>query len=222
MKGLAPILILSLCIWACKSRKPNDSAAKTYPSGLKIEYGYNLGTTHSDALFKRHFYVHATANITNDSTVPIHLQFALAKEYEFPAFCEDDTYKAFILPEELTPDTATLYNNIVNGPHAFLDAPLSLPDGFQKTLLPGDFCVVTIGILIAEPANCAAVPRAVFSFDNQEQYRTCDRLENPAVSSSPPLEIGVKLEYYKNRKFLPPEDHCAIIPFGQISYPAPE
>ncbi len=189
-------------------------------TGLKIEYGPNLGTTHIDTLGNRHFYVHSTATITNDSTIPIHLHLALSNEYEYPTFCDDtNKYKVFLLPEALTPDTATLYNNIVNGPHDFLNTPLLNPVIQKKTLQSGEYCVVTIGVLIPKPTNCAAVPRAVFSFDTEGLYHTCDRQQNQAISTNAQLEIGVKLEYYNQRKFIPPEDGCTVIPFGQISYP---
>lgn len=187
-------------------------------NGLRIEYGPNLGTTHVDTLGIRNFYVHITAIITNDNTVPIHLQFALANEYEFPAFCGDDTYKVFLLPEKLTPDTATIYNNIVNGQHDFLNTPLDNPGVVNKTLNPGEYCVITIGTLTPKPSNCAPVPRAIFSRENIGLYNACEILKNQGISSGT-LELGVKLEYYKERKFIAPEDACVVIPFGQISYP---
>ena len=193
---------------------------QTLKSGLKIEYGPNLGATHTDTLGAKHFYVHSTAIITNDSIIPIHLQLALSNEYDFPTFCGDtNKYKVFLLPEELTPDTATIYNNIVNGQHDFLNTPLDNPKILNKTLNTGEYCVVTIGVLIPKPTNCAAVPRAVFSHDNEGLYHTCDIQLNQAILTNPQLEIGVKLEYYNRRKFITPEDGCAIIPFGQISYP---
>jgi hypothetical protein len=189
-------------------------------SGLRIEYGPNLGATHTDTLGTKHFYVHSTAIITNDSTIPIHLQFALSNEYEFPTFCGDtNKYKVFILPEELTPDTATIYNNIVNGQHDFLNTPLDNPNVLNKSLNSGEYCVVTIGVLIPKPTNCAAVPRAIFSHENKELYDACDRQINQAISTDSHLELGVKLEYYNQRKFIAPEDGCTVIPFGKISYP---
>ena len=187
--------------------------------GLEIEYGPNLGTSITDTLGNEHFYVHITATITNDSTIPIHLQFTLAHEYEFPAFCNDSKYKAFLLPAVLTPDTATIYNNIVNGKHVFLNTPLANPAIINKTLIPGEFCVVTIGTLTPKPSNCAPVPRAVFSHDTKQLYQACDRQINEGITTDPQLEIGVKLEYYNQRKFIAPEDGCTVIPFGQISYP---
>jgi hypothetical protein len=123
------------------------------------------------------------------------------------------------LPEELTPDTATVYNNIVNGQYDFLNAPLDKTTTLNKTLKPGEFCVVTIGVLTPNTMNCAAVPRAIFSYKNRGLFNACDKLINPAISTDPQFEICVKLEYYNQRKFIAPEDGCAIIPFSQVSYP---
>lgn len=233
---ICPLLFILIFFTACSGKtrlsvekQPNtgphavSDTAPNHPvvskTGLKIEYGPNLGATHTDTLGNRHFYVHITATITNDSTVPIHLQLALAEAYDFPAFCGDDQYKVFLLPEELTPDTATIYNNIVNGQHDFLNTPLDKPFMSNITLTPGEYCVITIGVLIPKPANCAAVPRAIFSQDTKGLYQACDRQINRAISTGPQLEIGVKLEYYYQRKFIAPEDGCAVIPIGQISYP---
>jgi len=189
-------------------------------SGLQIEYGPNLGADHTDTFGTRHFYVHSTAIITNDSTIPIHLKLALSNEHEYPTYCGDThKYKVFLLPEELTPDTATIYNNIVNGQHDFLNAPIDNSKILHKTLNSGEYCVVSIGVLVQKPTNCAAVPRAIFSYDNKGLYHACDSQINRALSTSAQLEIGVKLEYYNRRKFIAPEDGCTIIPFGQISYP---
>ena len=221
-------LLIVLIVYSCSQQTskgvlqienvPNHNLKSK--TGLKIEYGPNLGTTHIDTLGIKSFYVHMTTTITNDSTIPIHLQLALSNEYEFPTFCGDSNkYKVFLLPEELTPDTATLYNSIVNGQHDFLNSPLDKPNILNRTLNSGEYCVVTIGVLAPMPTNCSAVPRAVFSHDNKELYNACDRQLNQAISTDSRLEIGVKLEYYNQRKFIEPEDGCAVIPFGQISYP---
>jgi hypothetical protein len=62
------------------------------------------------------------------------------------------------LPEELTPDTATLYNNIVNEQHDFLNSALANSKILNKTLHSGEHYVVTIGVLIPKPSNSAAIP----------------------------------------------------------------
>lgn len=202
-----------------KLRIEDNPNQQTQKSGLQIEYGPNLGITHTDTSGTKHFYVHITATVTNDTTVPIQLHGALATEYNFPGFCSDDKFTVFLVPEELTPDTATIYNDILNGQHDYLNTPLDAPAVLNKTLNPGEFCVVTVGTLTQIPSNCAPVPRAVFSHDNIELYQTCDSQINEAISTEPQFEIGVKLEYYYKRKFISPEDGCAVIPFGKISYP---
>lgn len=219
--GLLTLILACSCTQqAQKGGSQQAQKAGSQKSGLQIESGPNLGTNITDTFGKRHFYVHSTNIITNGSTVPSHIQFALASAYKFPTFCGDtNAYKVFVLPEELTPDTATLYNNIVNGPHEFLNAPLKNAKPFKKILQPDEFCVVTIGVLIPRPFNCAAVPRAVFSHDSTALYQACERQVNLAISTKPQLEIAVKLELYNDRKFIAPEDGCVVIPFGQISYP---
>lgn len=204
-------LILALIGSCCIGQIPS--------SGLRIEYGPNLGTTHTDGDGTRNFYVHVTAIITNDSTIPIQLNMELAESYAYPSFCGDSrSFKAFFLPEDLTPDTATVYNGIVNGQHHFLDSPINDPTLSKRTLNPGEFCVVTIGSLTPKPSNCAAVPRAIFSTESAVLY-TCDELQNQALSSHSRLELFVKIEYYNQRKLIAPGDGCVVIPFGHISFP---
>ena len=214
-------MIFLFVVWVPFALIGQENLKDTEPStktGLKIEYGPNLGTTHIDTLGVKNFYVHITATITNVDTIPIHLQLAFAKEYDFPGFCGDDKYKVFLLPEELTPDSLTVYNNIVNGQHDFLNDPLKNSTSINKTLNPREYFVVTTGTLTAKPSNCSPVPRAIFFYD-EGLYRDCDRPINEKISTDSNLAIGLKLEYYNQRKFIAPEDGCATIPVGQISYP---
>ena len=219
-------LFITLVVFACSRHttrgiQPIDNGTNleaVNKTGLSIEYGPNLGATHTDEEGNRHFYVHCTATMRNDTTIPLHLHFALAETIEFPSFCGDDGFRVFILPEELTPDTATIYNGIVNGSHDFLNDPLNNTRLIEKTLEPEGYCVVTIGVLIQKPASCAAVPRAVFSHDGAAQYHSCDQHQNQLITSGAQFQIGAKLEYYFERKFIPPDDGCVVIPIGQISY----
>ena len=220
-------LVILLMVFSCGQQASNSGLQEievTTPilksnSGVSIEFGPNVGGMHTDDQGAKHFYVSSTATITNDSIVPIQIRFELSNEYEFPGFCDDDTYKVFLLPEYLTPDTAAIYNNIVFPDHEFLNSPLDSAHAMNRKLAPGEFCVMTYGVLISQPANCAAVPRAVFSHDTRELYEACDGLVNQALSSDPELEIRVKLEYYYKRKFSGPDDGCVVIPVGRISYP---
>ena len=191
--NVTTVLIILLMAGSC-----SDGAMK---SGLRIEYGPNLGTSHMDKSGVKYFYVHSTAIITNDSLIPIHLSLAMSNELDFPTYCEDSNqYKVFLLPEELTPDTATIYNNIVNGQHDFLNHPLTNQNIINRSLKYGEFIVVTIGVLIPKPSNCAAVPRAVFTEDTNELYSKCENQINQLLMSKSSFEIGVKLEILQSKK----------------------
>lgn len=187
-------------------------------SGLLIDCGPNQGMTHTDKLGTKHNYRHITATITNDSTVPIHLQIDLSNEYDYPAACNTGTFKAFLLPKELTPDTPALHNNILMGLDDFLDSCLAKPYVLNQTLAAGEKLQVTFGTLYAIPTNCGIVPNAIFSQIEKDDFQSCDILANQAQSIDTPLALGLKLDMYLS--FGKP-DGCIIIPCGQISYPEP-
>jgi len=187
-------------------------------TGLKIENGINQGIRANTKLGIKNPVIYTTSIITNDGSIPIRLQMALSEEYEFPALCGDSsTYKVFLFPKELTPDTATLTNTIVSGENDFLKSPLDKPYAFNKILKPNEYCVITMGTLYSGSSNCEVIPRAVFSPSDRELYGACDTQINRSISVDPQLEIRIKLEFYNQRKFIAPEDHCTIIPCGQVA-----
>ena len=112
---LGLIIVLMVCSCAqqtLKGEMPTEKTANQQlkpKSGLKIEYGPNLGAIDK---YSAGDYIFITSTITNDSIIPIHLQVAISEEFDFPDSCSDNKYKVFLLPKELTPDTATIYNNI--------------------------------------------------------------------------------------------------------------
>ena len=196
-----------------------DRPSLNNPPTVKIDFGPNLGTTHIDNYGVKHFYVHITATVYNNNTGPINLTSSISEEYNFPNFCGDtNTYKVFLLNDQLTPDPATIYNSIVNGQHDFLNTPLENPYTLDMTLYEGQYKVITIGVLMKIPSNCAAVPRAIFSHENFELYTNCTHQINDTVSTDPQYVLGLKLEIYNKRKFIPPEDDCIVIPIGKIAF----
>ena len=211
------LIVLIVCSCSTQTSKDEQQTVKgTNPhlgskNGLLIDYGMNQGITKKDTLGTQYRYI--TATITNDSTIPIHLNLALSKEYDYPATYGEQKYKVFLLPKELTPDTAAIYNNIPVG--NFLDRCLDKPYILNKTLKPGEYCVITIGTLFLEKPY-QVVPRAVFTQNNKDLYLECDSLINAKMSTNPHLEIGLKVVFCTKCDVY---DSCMIIPCGQISYP---
>ena len=226
---LGLLVVLMVCSCAQQTSKgemptENDANLKLKPkSGLKIEYGSNLGAIDK---YSAGDYIFITATITNDSIIPIHLHVAISEEFDFPDSCSDNQYKVFLLPKELTPDTATLYNNITDGVSNFLDKCLDNPYVLNKTLEPGEFSVITIGTLLPRDTKCsvAALPRAIFAQSDGHSFQACDSRMNQGKSPIPitPIategtqQLGIKFVFYRGKS--QPET-CILHPCGQISYP---
>ena len=180
--------------------------------GLKIESGANQGMTHTDTLGTRYNYRYVTSIITNDGTAPIHLRIALSNQYDYPAAYGDRKYKVFLLPKELTPDTASLSNNITDGLGNFLDRCLQTPYVLDQTLEPREQCVVTIGTLYPQPTDCGIVPSVLFAQSDGDDFEACDSSVYQERSSDSQVTLAVKLDSCGG---------CILIPCGQISYPEP-
>lgn len=218
LHGLLIVLMFYSCIQQTSESgqqvENNQNQQQEAKTGLKIEYGPNLGMIDT---FAAGNYIHITATITNDSTIPIHLQLAISNEYNYPDSCGDSKYKIFLLPEELTPDTATLYGIIADGLADFLDRCLENPFTLNKTLEPGEYTVITIGTLLPNSSKCAALPRAVFAQNDEHNFQRCDSRINQDKSTNPQFALGVKLDFYSGKGSTP--ETCLLHPCGQISYP---
>ncbi|MDB4727897.1 hypothetical protein OAF63_03825 [Saprospiraceae bacterium] len=216
--GLLILMVIGSCIYQPQKDeeqvKDDLNQQQGVKTGLKIEYGPNLGMIDE---FTAGNYIHITATITNDSTIPINLQMALSKEYDFPDSCGDNKYKIFLLPKEFTPDTATLYGIIADGLGDFLNKCLENPYTLNKTLEPNEYIVITIGVLFSGSTKCSALPRAVFTQSDGHNFQACDSQMNLDKSTNPQLALGVKLDFYSGKGSTPVT--CILYPFGQISYP---
>ncbi len=195
---------------------------KVWKSGLLIDNGPPRGLDYTDTLGTNYSFRTITATITNDSTIPIHIQIALSKEYDFPAAYGDQKFKVFLLPKELTPDKETwdsmsyvLGNNywVYKELSDFFERGLNPPYILNETLEPGEKCDITIGTLYPRPTKISGVlPNALFSQNNRGLYHECDSLINQDYSTNSQLSLWLKLVF---------KESCTIIPCGQISYPEP-
>ena len=192
---------------------PIVASAQSAPADrrLRIENGPNQGLSHTDTLGIKYNYRYLTSTITNDSTVPIHLRIALSSEYAYPAAHGDRKYKVFLLPRELTPDAPSLVNNMTDGLGSFLDRCLENPYILDRILEPREQCVVTIGTLYSQPANCGVVPSALFAQSDSDSLEACDSPVGQDGSTAR-VTLGVKLDLC---------DGCILIPCGQIFDPEP-
>ena len=184
-------------------------------SGLQIEKGPNHGVGYTDSLGTKYNVRYIPITITNDSTIPIHLQIAFLKEYDYPIALGAEKFKVFLIPKELTPDKVT-YDSVSyelgnNELRNYFDRGLNPSNILNETLEPGKKCVIAIGTIYPRPPKvCGVLASELFVHSDRGAFTTCDWLMKEDPSSSPQIALGLKLTL---------RESCMIISCGQISYP---
>ena len=189
--------------------------------GLKIENRINHGARYTASDSTDYWLIHIASTITNDSTIPIHLQMAFSREYDYPNEYGDQKFNIFLLPKVFALDGVTkvtehsiltdsmqveFRNYIGNG----LDNPYLL----NKTLEPGEKCVVPIGTQFPVSSNCGVFPNVLLSQSESANFQVCENQLAQDESTNPQLALGLKLDFRPGKT----TEKCTIIPCGQISY----
>lgn len=177
-------------------------------SGLSIEHGGYRGTEYRDSQGTNYNLRYNPILVTNDSTIPIHVQIAFAKEYDYPTGYDNKQFKVFPLPKEWAQDGTTdgMFDQMWQEFEYYLEKPF-----LNATLEPSENLVFAIGTLYPQPPEVWwVVPNELFATSNDEMFPTCDwyLYEDPISNSE--IALGLKLHL---------DQRCIIIPCGQISYP---
>ena len=220
--GLLIVLIVCSCSQrTSKNGLHNDIGTNQHhesKSGLRIENSPNRGLNYTDTLGTKYSYRNIPITITNDSTIAIHIQIALSNEYDYPAAYDDQKFKVFLLPKELTPDKVT-WNSVsyelgYNELHNFFDRGLNPAYVLNETLEPGEKCFITMGTLYPRPTDSFVLPHALFVQGDSVNFQACDNTIDQDGSTDPELAIGLKLDFNRGES----NESCILIPCGQIYY----
>ncbi|MCB0524245.1 MAG: zinc-binding dehydrogenase [Lewinellaceae bacterium] len=91
------LFVCLLCFTQCTPKKPKgtEPVSKT---GLRIVYKPTRGQSYIDENGAKYQLRHIPATFTNDATVPIQVQIALSKDYDYPAVINDRQFRVFPMP----------------------------------------------------------------------------------------------------------------------------
>jgi len=102
--GLLIVLIVCSCFQqTSKGGLQIENGPKQHPgsqSGLLIENDPNRGVSYTDSLGAKYNVRYIPITITNDSIIPIHLQIAFSKEYDYPIALGAEKFKVFLIPKK--------------------------------------------------------------------------------------------------------------------------
>ncbi len=209
-------LLMGLIIYSCAQRTTKDvlqlekgeNQQLEAKSRLLIDHGGYRGSGYTDSLGTNYNLRVNPITITNGRTIPIQVQIAFSKEYDYPSAYGDEQFKVFPLPKEWAADRTTdsqfkiLFDKLPN----FIDKP-----SLNETVEPGEKLVLAIGTLYPKPGETwSVVPNELFAHSNGGVFPTCDWNMKEDPSSNPEVALGLKLNFVGG---------CTIIPCGQISYP---
>lgn len=193
--------------------KPKNTEQKKSKSGLLFEHGGYRGSGYTDSLGTNYNFRQNPITITNDTTVPIHIQIAFSKEYDYTKDYDDEQFKVFPLPKEWARERIT--DSMYNAMHEKLPLYINNPT-LNETIEPGEKISLAIGTIYPLPAETWwVVPSELFAYSNGDPPSTCtfpnlDWLMNENLSPNSEIALGLKLHL---------DERCMIIPCGQISYP---
>ena len=217
--GLLIVLIGCSCIQKPSKSKwqiengPNQHLGSK--SGLRIDNDPNRGVSYTDSLGAKYNLRSIPITITNDSTIPIHIQIAFSIEYDYPTAYGDEKFNVFPFPKEFKPNDVTWdsvsYELGRSELRDLLDRGFETPYVLNETLEPSEKFVMSIGTLYPRPPKvCGVLPNELFAYSYRGIFPECDRFMKEDPSSNPQIALGLKLNF---------RESCIIIPCGQISYP---
>lgn len=211
------ISLFCLCIVSSCLKQSSINIAKmnndfNLKSGLRIENGINRGLAFTDSLHDKYAITYISVTITNDSTIPIHLNTNFELEYEHPLKESDEKFRIVILPEEWTYDGLEITDNMIFKIH--YDKGKT---NFKKTLKPNQKYVFAIGTLRPSPAKiCGIIPNAFLANEINANFKECQWQRREPYLSNSEMELGLKLDYCHIDGNA---TNCRILFCGQISYP---
>lgn len=217
------VLLIALIFCSCSQLK-SKAGSKIEPStnqrpesktGLKFENRPPRGTGFTDSLGSEYGIVHIKTTITNDSTIPIHLQMALPIEYSYPI--PDDYHKFKIVLWPGLTEPPDLYSDSTGGIlENFTGNDLGSSNQFNQLLAPGEKYVVTIGTIFPRlPKICSVVAYSFLEYNEKRNYASCEWKMDEEHSTNPQLSLGLQVGFCTSGQNY---ERCMIITCGQITY----
>ena len=131
---------------------------QTSKIGLIIEVKPTRGQSYIDSSGTKFNLRHIPISISNDSIIPIQLEIAFSKQYDYPSTYNNEKFKVFPMPEIWALDGIEITDSILNELPKFIDSP-----NLVKIIEPGEEWQFAIGTLYPKGINYGIFPVSLFS-----------------------------------------------------------
>lgn len=224
--GLFCVLIICSCNQQpSKNRLQNQKDSNHHlgsQSGLRIENRINRGTSYTDSQGTDYNLRYIPITITNDNSIPIHLQIDFSKEYDYPIESSGQKFKVLLLPKvfaldgvRITTENETLIDSLQIEFRNYLENGLDTPYRLNEILDPNEKVIIVIGTQYRQvQAGPAPLPNLLFVQDDSGNFNECDNLISQEGTTDSQIALRLKLNFHERRSI----ESCTIIPCGQFSY----
>ena len=145
-----------------------DEFSNGSSTGLIVHNGYPRGgATYTDATGKTYSYVIFWTRLYNAGDVPVKLDIGFPSELVkiFPT--PEQHIRLFLRPDSMTPDKVYEFDYGFTDLKTFLDAAIRQPVTLNRTLLPGQSCMLHIPVLFS---NVRGSARAAMVLKGREVF----------------------------------------------------
>lgn len=212
--GVLIVMITCSCVQLSSNSKAQTQKVQTqhldWNSGLRVENGLIQGLSFTNSLGTEYGHAYSTNTIYNDSTVSIHLQIDLSKEYNLPAPHNDKKFKVITWPEELKSDKTTSSDSLSNELRNFLQYGSETNESMNISLGPHEKIELTTGTLFEKRINNYISPNMLYIHQDGSVLGNCKNLINKDKPSNDSIVLGLRLDI--------PDEGCIIISYSQILY----
>ncbi len=213
IRNIMFLLVLLACFTRCaqvksKSKEPLENDPKQHQGlqgSILIENDTWRGISYTDSMGSNYNLRYIPITITNDNTIPVHLQISFSKEYHYPYPDSIERFKLVTLPKEWALEGVEVTEKMIDELAKYIDKPL-----LNETIKPSEKYVIAIGTLYPKPPKFSGVlPGTLVTQDKIDLYSNCDRLTDQFNSIDSGLTLGLSINSGET---------CKIIPCGHVSF----
>lgn len=200
------LILFGAAFCCCEEALPTKTHLHPRYSGIYIDHGSMTGIWYSDRSGNIYNYRSVTSTITNDSTLPLHLDLSLPAKQYYPAPYSEQYYHIYIIPEAISGEHI---KNESKALKEFLDSASSLNYTFRKIIPPKKELTLTIGVL-SSSKSLTPGQMALMSKEHKPHFVAHDSLITHAISEAKVLDLLFGIDFYK------PANTIHIIPCGKM------
>ncbi len=208
-------LVCVCLLGACADDDTPKHQTEKY-KGVYMDNSQRYGRFYKNPEGVMYSYRYVKATITNDSTIPLYVNFAFSKEDYKATPSNGRTFNVFFLPDDMTPENQINDDFYRTEVIPFLDAGLGVAVMLQKVIAPKESGIVNIGFLSETGSGLDPLPITLFPKGQKRHFNYVpDRVIARLAPAADGLDLLLGLDFFTVGDSI---KRYALIPCGSLSF----